>query len=462
MIRTLLGASALALVLTPATAQAKTQFEYWYGLSGQLGEAVAATCERFNAAQDQYEIVCIGQEGYANAVQNTIAAFRAGQHPTLVQAYDAGTADLMMSGEFYPVQQMMEDFGIEIDWSNYFPGIANYYASSDGELFSMPFNSSTPVLYYNEDHYAAAGIETPPATWEEFEQVINTLKENGQECPYAYAPSSWIDLEQFSMAHNVPIATNNNGYDGLDSELVYNTTLHVTHMENIKRWLDEGLLQIRTNQSGVNSRDSFATGECSNYFGSIASHQAVTDVVADSGMGWDVTMIPIYEGTTRTNTVVGGASLWVLSNKSDEEYRGAAEYLKFLATPESEVFWSSNTGYIPVTQTGFDTLNAQGFYDEAPYRGREVALESLTYTEPNDLTRGIRLGGFIQIRSEWVSEVEAALAGDKTIQEALDTAVSRGNDVLAKFARTYRGKELPYPRQRHPPRVRARRVQRRA
>ena len=219
MIRTLLGATALALLAAPASAQDRTQFEYWYGLSGQLGDVVDQTCERFNAAQDQYEIVCVGQEGYANAVQNTIAAFRAGQHPTLVQAYDAGTADLMMSGEFYPVQQMMADFGIEIDWSNYFPGISNYYAASNGELFSMPFNSSTPVLYYNEDHYAAAGIESPPATWEEFEAHLRTLAENGEACPYGYAPSSWVDLEQFSMAHNIPIASRNNGYDGLDAEL---------------------------------------------------------------------------------------------------------------------------------------------------------------------------------------------------------------------------------------------------
>ena len=443
MTRILLGATALALTLTgPATAQDRTQFEYWYGLSGQLGEMVQATCDRFNESQSDYEIKCVGQEGYAQAVQNTIAAFRAGQQPTLVQAYDAGTADLMMSGEFYPVQKMMSDFGIEIDWSNYFPGISNYYAASNGELFSMPFNSSTPVLYYNKDHYEAAGIDKAPETWEEFDANLQKLKDSGQDCPYAYSPDSWIDLEQFSMAHNLPIASKSNGYDGLDAELVFNTTKHVQHMEDVKRWLDAGLLQIRTDQSGVNARDSFATGDCSNYFGSIASHQTVTNV-ADPAMNWDVTMIPIYEGTERHNTVVGGASLWVLSGKTEDEYRGAAAYLKFLATPESEKFWSSNTGYIPVTKTGFEQLKAEGFYDAAPYKGREIALKSLTYTEPNELTRGIRLGSFIQIRAEWLSEVEAALAGQKSMQEALDTAAERGNQALAKFARTYRGKELP-------------------
>ena len=443
MTRTFIGSTAVALCLaTGASAQDRIQFEYWYGLSGQLGDVILATCDRFNEVQTEYEITCVGQEGYANAVQNSIAAFRADQHPVLIQAYDAGTADLMMSGEFYPVHQMMADFDIEIDWDDYFPGIANYYAASTGELFSMPFNSSTPVLYYNEDMYAAAGIEAP-ATWEQFFANLQVLKDNGVECPWAFYPSTWIHLEQFSMSHNEPVATNGNGYGGLDSELVFNTTLHVRHMEDIVEALNNELAYIRTNQSGINARDSFASGECATYFGSIASHQAVTNVVADSGMNWDVEMLPIYEGFERTNTVVGGASLWVLSNKTEDEYRGAAAYLQFLATPDSERFWSTNTGYIPVTRTGYETLISEGFYEDAPYAGREVALESLTYTDPTEYTRGIRLGGFIQIRSEWVAEIEGALAGNQTVQEALDTAVERGNAILRRFERTYRGQELP-------------------
>lgn len=441
---TIIGlAAAAALAGSAAQAQDRTKFEYWYGLGGYLGDVVTQTCDRFNKSQDQYEVVCVGQDGYAAAVQNTIAAFRAGKHPTIVQAYDAGTADLMMSGEFYPVQKMMADFGIDVDWANYFPGISNYYASSKGELFSMPFNSSTAVMYYNKDDFAAAGIDTPPATWEEFEADLKKLEAaQPEKCHYGYAPSTWVDLEQFSMAHNIPVASKDNGYAGLDAEYVYNTTLHVKHMENIKRWLDEGLIEIKTSQGGINSRDAFAQNQCSIYFGSIASHATVHASAVD-GLNWDVTMLPIYEGYERTNTVVGGASLWVLSGKSEEEYRGAAAYLKFLSTPDSEEFWSSNTGYIPVTKAGYDALVDKGFYEKAPFKGREVAIESLTFTEPTALTRGLRLGGFIQARTEWTAEMEAALAGDKSVQEALDTAVERSNAVLRRFERTYKGKQLP-------------------
>lgn len=436
------AALTVAFTASATFAQEKIKFEYWYGLGGYLGEVVNQTCDRFNASQDTYQIVCVGQGGYATAVQNTIAAFRAGKHPTVVQAYDAGTADLMMSGEFYPVQKMMADFGIEIDWSNYFPGISNYYAASTGELISMPFNSSTAVMYYNVDDFTAAGIEVPQ-TWEAFEAALRTLKTaNPEKCAYGYAPSTWVDLEQFSMVHNVPVASRDNGYAGLDAEYVYNTTQHVKHMENINSWLDEGLLEIKTSQGGINSRDAFAQNQCSIFLGSIASH-ATVHASAVEGLTWDVAMLPVYEGFERTNSVVGGASLWVLSGKSEDEYRGAAEYLKFLATPESEEFFSTNTGYIPVTKTGYDALVAKGFYDNKPFKGREVAITSLTYTEPTALTRGIRLGGFIQGRSEWIAEVEAALAGQKTMQEALDTAVERSNQVLRKFERTYNGKQLP-------------------
>lgn len=436
------GVALAATTAATAPADAKVKIDYWYGLGGYLGEQVQATCDRFNAAQNQYEIVCTGQGGYANAVQNTIAAFRAGKHPTIVQAYDAGTADLMMSGEFYPAHKLMADHGIDIDWTNYFPGIANYYASSKGEMFSFPFNSSTPMLYFNKDAYKMIGRTKPVETWEEFAEVNRQLKAAGHACPWGYSLSSWVDLEQFSMAHGVPIASNNNGYDGLDSEMLFNTTLHAQHMKNIKGWLDEGIAVLKTRAGGMTSRDAFANGICAHYFGSIASHAAVHAGAVD-GLSWDVTMIPIYEGQTRHNTVVGGASLWVLSGKTEEEYRGAAAYLKFLIEPESEEFWSTVTGYIPVTRTGFDSLVAKGFYENPPYQGRELALKSLTYTDPTPLTRGIRLGGFIQIRKEWTEEMQAALAGDKSVQAALDSAAERSNKVLAKFARTYRGKDLP-------------------
>ena len=129
--------------------------------------------------------------------------------------------------------------------------------------------------------------------------------------------------------------------------------------------------------------------------------------------------------------------------QTEEEYRGAAAYLQFLATPESEEWFVSNTGYIPVTIGAFKQLTEKGFYGKAPYAGREIALASLTYTEPTNLTRGLRIGSMIQTRAEWTNEVTAALNGDKPVQEALDTAVARSNEIMARFAQTYAGQTFP-------------------
>lgn len=429
------------LASTGIASAEKIKFEYWYGLTGDLGEVVAQTCTRFNASQDQFEATCVGQDGYEKAVQATIAAFRAGKQPTLVQAFDAGTADLMLSGEFYPVTKLMADTGVTIDWADYFPGIANYYSSKSGEFFSMPWNSSTPVYYFNKDQFAVAGITEAPITWEGMEAAFKALKASGQTCSYAYAPSSWIDLEQFSMANNIAVASNNNGYDGLDSELLFNTTLHVKHMENIQRWITEGYALLRTQAAGKTARDSFVEGECSVFFSSIADHNTIHKL--KPAFGWDVQVIPTYEGVDRKSTVVGGASLWVLSGKSEGEYKAAAAYLAFLSTKPEQQFLLENTGYIPVTKSTYDALLAEGFYAAEPYINRDIAMKSLTWAEPTPLTRGIRLGSFIQIRAEWTAEVEAALAGQKTMQEALDTAVSRGNAHLVRFAKTYPGKSFP-------------------
>jgi sn-glycerol 3-phosphate transport system substrate-binding protein len=437
-----LSITAIALLAAATAAHAeKAKFEYWYGLTGDLGAVVAETCNRFNASQADYEAVCVGQDGYDKAVQNTIAAFRAGKHPALLQSFDAGTADLMLSGEFYPVTKLMADTGVTVDWADYFPGIANYYSSKSGEFFSMPWNSSTPVYYFNKDHFAKAGITEAPITWEGLEQALVALKDSGQACGLAYAPSSWIDLEQFSMVHNVPVASNNNGYDGLDTELLFNTTLHVKHMENIQRWLADGVAMMRTQAAGKTARDSFVEGECSVFFSSIADHNTVHKLTPT--FAWDVQIIPTYEGVERTNSVVGGASLWVLSGKTEAEYKGAAAYLAFLATKEEQQFLLENSGYIPVTKSTYDALLAEGFYAKEPYINRDIAMKSLTWTEPTDLTRGLRLGGMIQIRAEWLAEVEAAFAGQKTMKEALDTAAARGNEQLARFAQTYAGKSFP-------------------
>ena len=161
------------------------------------------------------------------------------------------------------------------------------------------------------------------------------------------------------------------------------------------------------------------------------------------GMNWGVAMLPVYEGTKRQNSLVGGASLWVMQGKSKEEYEAAAAYLQFLAQPTEAQWFSTVTGYIPVTNSGFKFMNENKFYEDKKYAGRELAIASLTATPPSALSRGIRLGNFTQIRAEVRAELEAAFTGKKDMQTALNDAADRSNQILRRFEQTFKGKNLP-------------------
>lgn len=445
MLRRTSIALALASLLgfgAEAQAQQRVKVELWQGLTGDLGERVNDVCKRFNESQTEFEITCISQGSYDSAVQNAIAAFRAKKHPTIVQVFDAGTADLMLSGAFYPAKQLMADHGHTVDWGRYFPGIANYYATSKGELYSFPFNSSTALLYWNKDALAKVGKTAAPKTWEEVEAVARDMKKASIPAPFCFEHDTWQILEQFSAIHGQPIATRANGYEGLDAELVFNKTRFVDYVKFLKKGLDEGIFAIKEKAQGATIGEAFAAGDCQMTQMSVASHGTIGKT-AKPGMNWDVAMLPLFEGTKRTNSLVGGASLWALSGKSKDEYRAAAAFFAFIARPESEEFFSTVTGYIPVTIPGFKYMQEKGFYNQAPYKGREIALESLTASEVTPVSRGIRLGGFIQIRKETRDALQAIFAGQMGVEAGLNQAVERGNAILRRFERTYAGKQLP-------------------
>lgn len=432
---------ALALGAQQAEAQERQKFNWWYGLTGQLGEVMQNYCKNFNASQNQYEIVCTGQGEYAQALQSTIAAFRANSHPTIVQVYDVGTTDLMLSGQYMPARQLMSENGYQVQWDNYISSIGNYYATSQGEMLSFPFNSSTAVMYWNKGAYRAVGQENPPATWEGVEKAARALKAQGHACPIAIDFDSWQHWEQFNAIHNTPMATKQNGFGGLDAEIRI-TPLFRQHAGNLLKWQKEGLIQIRTAQGGRTLNESFASGECAMMMASIAGHAAITRT-AKQGLEWTPAMLPLYEGHTRTNSMVGGASLWVLKGRPAAEYKGAAAFLNFIAQPQQELFMAQNTGYIPVTRKGYESIKASGFYDRPENKGRDVAVESLLATEPTENTRGLRLGNFTQVRALYANEMQAAFSGQKTMDQALASIESEGNKLLRRFEQTYRGNTLP-------------------
>lgn len=434
-----LAATSLTFVASPAAAA--TKFEFWYGLSGDLSERIQDMCKTFNASQSDYEIVCVSQDNYDNNLQNTIAAFRANKQPTVTQIFDAGTLDLMLSEAYLPVRQLMEENGYDINWSDYFAGVGSYYSTSTGELLSMPFNSSTAVIYYNTDALAKVGFEGTPTTWTEVEDVARKMKAAGYDCPVAFDPSgAWQWFEQFEAIHDQPIATKGNGFGGLDAEMAVSKGKFVDQLTWFKKMYDEGLFVHKSKDTGETANDAFVNGNCQITSSSVADH-GTFGKQAKEGVHWTNAMLPMLEGFERHNSFVGGASLWTLKGKSAEEYKGAAAFYNFLATPEQTQWWSTVTGYIPVTNSGFEAMKAAGFYDDAPYKGRELAIESLT-KPAGENTRGIRLGGYASIRAEMVKTIQSVLFNNVPAQQALEEFDAKGNEILRRFEATYAGQEL--------------------
>ncbi|MGO4830858.1 extracellular solute-binding protein, partial [Rhizobiaceae sp. 2RAB30] len=287
------------------------------------------------------------------------------------------------------------------------------------------------------------GKTEAPKTWAEFGEDLKALKAAGVECGFALDFDTWMNLEQFSAINNIPVASMDNGYGGLGAELVFNKTVFVDHMKDFKAWLDAGYAKIQTSQVGKNLIQSFADGSCASTTSSIANHGTVKNTqVAD--LKWDVAALPLIDAAKRTNSIVGGASLWIMEGKSKEEYEAAAAFMKYITAPDTgEKYISENTGYIPVTIKGFELLKADGFYNDPKHAGREVAIASLTASDVGPLSRGIRLGNFTSIRAEVRAELEAAFTGQKDVQAALDAAVERGNQILRRYEQTYKGAALP-------------------
>ena len=445
MRRALLASAATLLCLggAAAAAEGRQKVEFWYGLTGQLGDVVQNQCKLFNEAQDKYEAVCVGQGGYDKAEQNTIAAYRSHQQPTIVQVYDAGTVNFLLSGAVYPADKFAEDYKLGIDWNSYYPAIRDFYGTSKGTMWSFPYNSSTAVLYWNKSAWAKIGKHDAPKTWQEFGQDLAALKKAGVDCPFAHDFDPWPILEQFSAVNDVPVATQENGFKGLDAKLVFNHTIFVDFMKDVKGWIDRGDAKLVTLASGVNKRDAFANGVCASHLNSIADYSAIK-AVAKPDLDFGVAMLPVYAGHERHNSTIGGASLWVMAGKSPAEYEAAAAFLKYVTAPRTgEEYIVDNTGYIPVTTAGQTLVEENGFYKDPRHAGREVAIQSLTASPVGPLTHGIRLGNFTSIRAILRSELEAAFTGKKDMQAALDDAVAQGNEVLSRYAQTMRGKTLP-------------------
>jgi sn-glycerol 3-phosphate transport system substrate-binding protein len=410
-----------------------TTVEFWHAMGGKNGEITQSICDRFNASQTQFKVSAVYKGSYPDTMNAGIAAFRAGSPPAILQVYEVGTATMMAAkGAIKPVFQLMAEQGEKFDPKAYIPTITGYYSTAKGEMLSMPFNSSTAVLYYNKDAFRKAGLdaEKPPVTWPQLFDAARKLKAAGFEAGFTTNWISWIQLENFSAWHNLPYATKTNGFDGLDTEFLINGPAQVRHLTNIYNLSKEKVFVYGGRENKANSL--FTSGQVPIHFESIGGYGNMKATCKfDFGVAW----LPYYPDVAGApqNSIIGGASLWVMGRKSTADYKAVARFFTFLSSPEIQAYWHQETGYLPITKAAYELTKSQGFYKANP--GPEMAIQQLLNKEPTANSLGIRFGFMPQIREILDEEWEAILADKKTPKQGLDDMVRRGNEKLREFER---------------------------
>ena len=433
-IRGFMGAAAAALI-TATSAQAATEIQWWHAMTGGNNEVVVKLANEFNAAQQDYKVVPTYKGSYIDTMNAGIAAFRAGNAPHILQVFEVGTATMMAAtGAVKPVHVLMKEAGEKFDPQAYLSAISGYYSTSKGEMLSFPFNSSSTVMWINKDAFRKSGLDpdAPPKTWPEVFEAAKKLKAAGYAtCGFSNAWVTWVNIEQLSAWHNVPLATKANGLDGFDTELKFNSPLHVKHLQSLVELQKDKTYDYsgRTNTG----EGRFTSGECPIF---LTSSAFFGNVKGNAKFDFGNAPMPYYpeaQGAPQ-NSIIGGASLWIMGGKKPEEYKGVARFLSFLSDTDRQVAIHKASGYLPITKAAYAKTKESGYYKDAPYL--ETPLLELTNKEPTENSRGLRLGNMVQLRDVWAEEYESALAGKKSAKEALDAAVARGNAMLRQFERT--------------------------
>jgi sn-glycerol 3-phosphate transport system substrate-binding protein len=426
--------AVVALALAgPGAAEARTEIQFWHALTAVLGERTQEIARKFNAAQTDYEVKAIFKGSYPETLNAAIAAYRAKQPPHVVQVYEVGTQTMLSSGAVYPVFQLVKDHGVTIDWNDLIPPVKTYY-SQGGQLYSMAFNSSTPILYYNKDLFRKAGLpDKPPATWDEIEAMAKKIVAAGGKCGFSAAWPSWTLVENMHAWHDQPVADESNGFDGLATTLKINGPFGVKMLDLLARGSREGWFTYngRLNKAEAN----MGAGECGIFLTSSA-YIGNLGRAAEGKFTWGTGFLPRLAGYPQGNSIIGGATLWVMKGARPEEYKGTAQFFRYLASTENQAWWAGVTGYLPLTNAAVKAMEASGIYSKNPHLKTSVNQMNSGKTTPN--SQGVRLGNYGSIRDVIEEQMELIFGGKKSAQQGLDDAVARSRDILKEFAALYK------------------------
>lgn len=408
-------------------AAAKVKIEFWHALGGVIGRDVLTQfIEEFNASQDWVEVEAIYQGSYDDLLNKYILALQAGNPPHLVHVYEIGTRRMIDLNSTVPLQKFIDREPEVLE--HMFEPLLHYY-TVDGQLYSMPFNTSNAILYYNKDMFREAGLdpEKPPVTFEELREYAKLMTSDGK---YGFGNFvyGWY-FEQLLAVQNAEYVNNGNGRLAPATEATFNSEAGVRILQWFRDMLDDGSY-LDTGRDGDALRAAFVAGNVAMRIGSTGGFAST---LADIGDRFELgaAFLPVPEGVERGGVVIGGGSIWMSAGFSEEEEEAAWFFLKHLVSPEATAYWHINTGYFPVDRRALEFEEVRRMHEEYPQF--RVAIDQLEATVPSYATQGALIGVFPEARAAIEEAIEMVLLGLATPQEALDEAAREVTAAIRRY-----------------------------
>lgn len=402
---------------------------WWHSMSGELGTVADKLISDFNAAHQDIQVEGVFQGTYDESLNKLKASLGSKSGPTMIQVYEIGSRFMMDTKAIRPVQDFMD--AEQYDISSLEPNIKNYY-TFDNKLYSMPFNSSNPILYYNKDAFKAAGLdpENPPKTYEEVAQAAKALTK-GSQTGASFAIYGWF-MEQFLANQGVELLNNGNGRTSPATASQVNDPAGVKTLEWWKQMLDDKSV-LNLGRKTDDTKKAFAAGQIAMTLDSTASLRGIVSA-AEGKFEVGTGFLPKPADGGDGGVIIGGASLWLMNNKSEEEQQAAWEFMKYLAEPQTQAYWHVNTGYFPVTTKAYEEDLVKENLEKYPQF--QTAVDQLHQTTANLATQGAVMGVFPEARQLTETAIEEVLNGQKTPQEALDKAASEISAKIETYNKT--------------------------
>lgn len=395
---------------------------FWHSMGGAGQETLNSIVEDFNNSQDKIQVNAEYQGTYDESLTKFNAVAGTDSAPTMIQTFEIGTMSMINSGNIVPIQEFVDKDGY--DMSGLEGNITNYY-SLDGKFYSMPFNSSTPVMYYNKDAFKKAGLdpEKAPETFEEVEEASKAIvKSNPNMKGFALQAYGWL-WEQLLANQGALLLNNDNGRTDTPTKIGWTEKEGKSIFEWVKRMVDDGTF-ANYGTNGDNMVAGFLAGDVAMFLQSSASAR---DVIDNAPFEVGIAFLPYPEDQERQGVVIGGASLWMIDGKPKEESKAAWEFMKYLQTPEVQAKWHVGTGYFAVNPAAYEEDVVKEAWAEKPQL--QVTVQQLQSTKSSYATQGALMDMLPQGRKIMETALETVYNGGE-VDQAYKTAVQQFNDAI--------------------------------